>query len=539
MDVIELALPQPNPFAADYMDGRKHVLSMFDYHYLDPADDEQRLAELRERSFPREALSDVLMAYNRRFSPSDEVAGNIEKLRRPDSSVVIGGQQAGLLTGPLYTIHKCISIIRLARKKEEQLGVPVVPVFWIAGEDHDFDEVNHTYVWEQNRIRKVAVPRPTPFKTSVSNTELNKKTMASWIDDVVKSFGEREHTKEIMHILRDSLRKSGTFTDFFAHILMSLFKGYGLVLVDSDDPDLRRVESPFFKQMIRDNEGIDGAVSQQLHKLAEAGYDRPIDVGHAHLFFNVNGERTLLERDETGHFRGKNNACVLTEAELLRIAKDAPEKLSNNVVTRPLMQELLFPTLAFIGGPGEIAYWGTFKTMFHSFGCRIPPVVPRLQITLVDRQTEKWLAQHGTSLEEAMREGVRGAKATWLDEEHGSGVREAIQQTKEDIERAHERLRQLAIDIDPHLEPLGRKNVAHLFTQVDYFGRQIERSYRQPYERKLAKFDHIEACLHPRQAPQERVWGVFPFLNRYGVDLIDRLVEAPLSFNKLHKVVLL
>ncbi|HEU5139828.1 MAG TPA: bacillithiol biosynthesis cysteine-adding enzyme BshC [Bacillales bacterium] len=541
MEINEINLPQKNLLASGYMEGDERVLSFFDYASNDQGDYHKRLMELQERTFPREALAEVLHDYNSRFSPSEAVVSNIERFKKPESVTVIGGQQAGVLTGPLYTIHKCLSILRLAEEKEERLGVPVIPIFWIAGEDHDFAEVNHTHVLNHNRVEKHTVPQSIATKQSVTEIKMEKDPIRSWVEEIIRSYGETKHTKSILRLLDESLRDSETYVDWFAAIIMHLFKEQGLVLLDSGDPRLRTVEIPFFKKMIENNRELNETLLNQIHKLSMAGLDSAIDAetNSANLFYHLNGERVLLERDEEGNFRGKNNECFMSEQEFLSEVETHPNRVSNNVVTRPLMQELLFPTLAFIAGPGEIAYWGTLKSVFHLFGCQQPLLVPRLNITLVDRRTEKWLKDQGFSVPEVLTDGTESKKERWLASRKERDIDLETTQVKNEINRAHEQMRSLAAQVDPHLVAIGEKNIGHLFRQIDYFADQIERSYRGRYERELAKFDRIEACLHPKNGLQERVWSVFPFLNQYGSDLVGRLTTEPFEFNGRHKIVFL
>lgn len=541
MELTELSLPQKNQIASAYMDGKQSVLSLFDYDPRNPAHFEQRLAELRGRDFPRKELADLLLSYNQRLNPSSKVLDHIEMLKQPDSLVVIGGQQAGVLTGPLYTIHKCISIIQLAKQQEKNLGVPVIPVFWIAGEDHDFAEINHTYVMKENRPKKTTVPDKVWQKKSASDIDLNHDSLHVWVEQIVKSFGETEHTKQVYAILMQSLKHSKTFTDWFARLIMGLFKEYGLVLIDSGDKALRNLEKPYFTQMIENNEALNRSVLGQVERLRKAGYEESIEVDEksANLFYTVNGERILLERDEEGCFRGKNHECLLSEEELLKEAEDHPERLSNNVVTRPIMQESLFPTLSFIAGPGEIAYWSTLKQAFHLFGCNLPLLVPRLNITLLDRRTEKWLKDKSVSAEVALSEGIQPYKERWLQEQQDWDIDVESESVKEGMDQAHKRLRRVAEDIDPALRDIGNKNIEHIYHQIDYFRRQMLRIVRGKHERELAKFDQIEAWLLPNNGPQERVWSVFSFLNEYGLDLLEKLMEEQYEFNGKHKLIYL
>ncbi|HEX7065666.1 MAG TPA: bacillithiol biosynthesis cysteine-adding enzyme BshC [Bacillales bacterium] len=541
MDINEISLPQKNRLASGYMEGEEHVLSFFDYASADQGDFHTRLAELQERTFPRKELAKVLHDYNSRFSPSEAVISNIERLKQPESVAVIGGQQAGVLTGPMYTIHKCLSIIQLAKQQEKRLGVPVIPVFWIAGEDHDFAEVNHTYVLENNRIEKNTVPGAGSAKQPVTDIKIQKDQIWPWVEKIIRSYGETKHTKSVLRLLDESLEDSETFVDWFAFIIMYLFKEQGLVLLDSGDPQLRAVEAPYFKKMVKNNGELNKELLNQIHKLSEAGFDSAIDVDEnsANLFYHLNGERILLERDEEGNFRGKNNECLMSEKELLSEVERHPNHISNNVVTRPLMQELLFPTLAFIAGPGEIAYWGTLKEVFHLFGCRLPLLVPRLNITLVDRRTEKWLENQGFSAMEVLIDGIQSKKERWLASRKDWDIDLETRRVKTEIDRVHKQMRSLAVQVDPHLESIARKNIGHVFRQIDYFSDQIERSHRGRYERELGRFDRIEACLLPKNGFQERMWSVFPFLNRYGPDLVGRLTTCEFQFNHKHKVVFL
>src|SRR5699024_8817028 len=156
-----------------------------------------------------------------------------------------------------------------------------------------------------------------------------------------------------------------------------------IVLIDSADEAVRKMESNYFIQLIEKQPEISKGVYHSLEDLKKSGYAVSLeaDPEDGHLFYHLNGERILLTRDEEGNWQGKQGECLLSNEELIQIAKDQPELLSNNVATRPLMQELLFPTLAFIGGPGEIAYWAALQRAFAALEIKMPPVVPRLSLT--------------------------------------------------------------------------------------------------------------------------------------------------------------
>ena len=173
MEVREISLAATTPLATDYINGTFPTEKGFSYPLQ--ADDVfyRRLRDIKERTYPRRELVEYLSSYHQQFHASPETFDNIEKLLDPESVVVVGGQQAGLLTGPLYTIYKIISVIKLAKEQERKLGVPVVPLFWIAGEDHDIAEVNHVYIAEDGKIKKYVYPDIPQEKRMVSDLPLD------------------------------------------------------------------------------------------------------------------------------------------------------------------------------------------------------------------------------------------------------------------------------------------------------------------------------------------------------------------------------
>ena len=240
MEMKDLALPSLNRFASDYLQNRLETEEYFHYDLSNPDIYRNRYLELMNRSFLRGELSDYIQQYMSRFPSSDAVNGNIERLRSNDSVVVIGGQQAGLLSGPLYTIHKVISIIKLAEEQEKELGKSVIPVFWIAGEDHDLAEVNHVYVMKNSKPNKKTYPSYQPYKTMVSDVELDTEKAEKWFEEIIETYGETAFTNKLLIDIKETIEQSNTFVDFFARLIHEWFHEYGLLLVDAGDPKLRR-----------------------------------------------------------------------------------------------------------------------------------------------------------------------------------------------------------------------------------------------------------------------------------------------------------
>ncbi|KGP72439.1 bacillithiol biosynthesis cysteine-adding enzyme BshC [Pontibacillus yanchengensis] len=530
-----------NKLMTDYRNESLEALRNFHYNPFQQEEYNKRLEELNNREFQREELSAHLHHLNREWGASDETLHNIERLKDNQSVVVVGGQQAGLLTGPLYTIHKIVSIIVMAREQETELGVPVIPLFWIAGEDHDYDEINHIYMPYSPRMKKFRILQKQLNKSSISDMEMDQQAIKTWLDRLFTQLGESSYTNDLYTMLNQKLESSETFVDFFARIIFALFDHEGLVLLDAHHPSLRTLESNYFKQMIHQQPAISEGVTQALHHTAQQGYSVNLeaDMHDGHLFYTYNQNRVLLVRGDDGSWEGKQGECRLTTDELMEVADQSPEKLSNNVVTRPIMQDLVLPTLAFIGGPGEIGYWSTLKPAFEAIGVQMPPVMPRLSLSLLDRTSEKWLDRHLIDVTSAINNGVSEEKSQWISMQSYPPIEQLSDEVKRAIERAHRPLKEKAHEIRDDLGQVAEKNLFYLFRDVEFLQERMEHALEEKHSRELQVFDEIDLTLHPEGGLQERIWNVLPWVNQYGPQLPSRLTELTYDFKKPHHVIYL
>ncbi|WP_078547319.1 bacillithiol biosynthesis cysteine-adding enzyme BshC [Litchfieldia alkalitelluris] len=540
MEVISLSLPSTNKLVKSYTMGDIETADLFDYGIKDPDTYTKRIEDLKKRNFPRQKLVAYLKQFNEKYGFGSETFENISKLLDPSSVVVVGGQQAGLLTGPLYTIHKIISIIKLAKEQEESLGVPVVPVFWIAGEDHDFAEINHLHIKNKQTIKKKIIEQRQMERSSVSSLIIDKSVCEKWIDDIFESFGETAYTKDLIAKLQNHLNDSSTYVDFFGFVIKELFSNTGIVLLDSGSSGLREIESDFFQEMIERNELIHDSVVAAQTLLKEQGYKLSIEmpIYSANLFYHYKNERLLLEYDKNSErFTNKSSSLELTKQELLQIAKEQPSLLSNNVVTRPLMQELLLPTLAFISGPGEVAYWAELKKVFEAWEIKMPPIVPRVSITFLDRSIETDMYDVNVSIEDVLLNSVEKIKESLIKEQVNYDLDRLVAEAKNEVEQVHKRLREVALDIDSSLCPLLNKNSDYIQSQFDFISKTLEKRLLLRHQVEINRFNRIQSSLMPNNAPQERIWNIYYYLNKYGSDFINDVLELPIKVDGEHKVI--
>lgn len=539
MRIDPIHLIHKSPFIRKYRNIDEEVMDFFDYSPF--SDYERRVNDLKLRTFQRDELADVLVRMNKRWGADQATIENIERLREEGSVVVIGGQQAGLLTGPLYTFNKIISILHFSKKQEEKLGIPVIPVFWIAGEDHDFDEINHIYMQTKEAIIKHRVSQFIPGKFPISNISLEHDLIKKWLQQIFQEMQETMYTKDLYTTIRRVLEQSDTYVDFFAKLINQFFANYGLVLIDSADQDLRKLEREYFKKMILHQEKIAKSVYDRLQTLASKDYIIDLDakINDAHLFYHLHNERVLLERTKDGKWIGKQEEVLFTTDELLQKLEEKPYLFSNNVVTRPLMQELLFPTLAFVAGDGEISYWGVLKDAFHQLKLKMPPVLPRLSFTYVDLQTEQLLNKYSISLKDAINAGLEIYKMNWLKQKQQPPIGQLIESIKESIDSVHRSLRDVARSIRADLEGLANKNLRLIHRELDYVEQRLQNALEEKYEKEIGHFNQLQNRLYPENSLQERVLNPIHLLNDYGYTFIDQMLQLNFSYEKDHYVIYL
>ncbi|MBH5316914.1 bacillithiol biosynthesis cysteine-adding enzyme BshC [Paenibacillus sp. GSMTC-2017] len=519
--------------------------TLFGYHSGCEQDWEKRANSLHNNSNTRASsldVANVLRLYNKRMNATEETMSAISSLAE-GSPVVIGGQQAGLWTGPLLVIHKAVSIIKAAKSASEQLGITVVPLFWIAGEDHDWDEANHTYVITSDQeLRKLSVARPEGARTSVSRTLLSSDTWVRLIEELEQSLPHSEFKPQLLEQLTDMSKGSYSLSDMFAHMLSHLFGREGLVLLDADDPELRKLESPMFSRMLEHNDELESAYVSTGEAIKEFGYALQAEVtassANIFLFHPDRGEERVLLYKRNGGYEDRKGISSWTKEELLQIAAERPQLLSNNVLTRPLMQDYLFPVLGTVLGPGEIAYWALTGEAFKVLGMEMPILVPRMSFTLVEGIVAKNMEKYDLTFADVM-ERFDARKEKWLKDQDSLAIAEKFGIVRANFEASYKPLVDLAASIQQGLAKLGDTNMTKILEQIDYMESKTTDAHQKQFEASIRQLERIRLALHPSGKPQERVVTMVAYWNRYGNSWLHNLLEAPYSRTGGHEIVYL
>lgn len=516
----------------------------FIQEYFDYTNDEQglkeRLAELKTRTFQREELQDIIRSFMEPFGISSAAAKRIEQIVDEESVMVVGGQQAGVLTGPLYSVHKAITVLLHAKEQEASLGVPVIPVFWIAGEDHDLNEINHIYSETNGQLRKEQLADTFVLKEMASDAQYTEENMIQLITAAFEKFGETVYTKQLYEEVLDAVKQERTFTNFFVRLMNNLFSKHGLLFIDAAYKPLRQLEGRYFEKLITQNEQVAIAAAKVETALDAEGFGKPIEVdsSDAHLFYVHETGRVLLQR-EGSLFVNESAGLSFTEEELLVIAKEEPEKLSNNVVTRPIMQDFVLPVLSFVGGGGELAYWAILKEAFHVVDMKMPVFIPRISITLVTRSVEKVLQEEELTIQDVMNGQASERKRQVFEALQDQGFKTSVNHIEQLLQQRYDQLTETYGENDQALQQLLEQNFMYHQKQFMYLQEKYEDVVYVNHQRQLNKFDLIETQLFPMMQLQERIYHPYYFMNVYGPTLIDELLALPLKNDGKHQVVYL
>lgn len=480
-----------------------------------------RQKQLQKWKPPSPELWPWLKEKNLAWGCSSQVLEAIDCLSQ-GAPVVVTGQQAGLLTGPLYTIYKAASAVNLARQLSQELETAVVPVFWLASEDHDFLEVRSAF-FPAGAGKEVLFPGDYQL-TPAAEIPLTRAAVDSVLQQLEEILPETEFTPQLFALVEGAAQ--GSFSDWCGGLLSRLFGQYGLVLLDSCGLPVRQAARPVFAQAIEDGEEIHRLLEAAGAAMVARGRRPGLDVPrqHSHLFLMEGGQRLALLRQGKA-FADRNGTVALTQGELRRIVQEEPWRLSPNVALRPLVQELVVPVLAIIGGPGELAYLEQLRPVFTHFGLEQPPVLPRMGGWLLEPPIARLLERYGLEPGQDLDAWLQAA----LSQADSWGIPRAFARLREKIRAEYARITPGLAEIDSQLTQLGAKNLDKVMEQVDWLEARATAAHRRKHEDMLRQGQRLKVALSPRGQEQQRLHNVFWYFNKYGPALLAAIMEQPLA----------
>ncbi len=509
----------------DYLAGRDEVLRFFPRHF-------KQLPELGEyaghvaSSFGNDRLGlvEMLLTYNKKSGCSHQTEEQIQKLADPLSVAVLTGQQTGLCTGPLYTVYKAIAAVKLARKLEKQFGRPVVPVFWLASEDHDFSEASQFSLLDRsNRLQKVSLDlehRGEP----VGMLPLPARAAADVIEEMAALVQPSEFSNDVLELLKESAHLSSTPAEWFARILTFLSAETGLVLFDPLLPESRRMLIPFYLKTVELAEETGEALRTREQELSEAGY--PLQVEREEeasmLMYIADKRSALYRRDE--RFATRDGAASFGKESLCSLIKESPEMISPNVLLRPLAQDSLFPTIVYLPGAGELSYFAQLMPLYTVFGISAPVLQPRPGLTIVEPRLKRYLERYGVPETDIFSSLDSHLKKT-LAAKAGVDTELVFGRLHTRMEEEYRQLRRELSGLDGQLGALTDKNLQRVVRETVYLQKQAEQAAKKKNDVVVRQLDNLAQALLPLGKLQERILNLFPFLIKYGPGFWQSLIS--------------
>ncbi|NUM55741.1 MAG: bacillithiol biosynthesis cysteine-adding enzyme BshC [Candidatus Hydrogenedentes bacterium] len=492
-----------------YLDGSEELLpfyngfpeSLFDWEPIEAFVHPDRLAELE--------------AYQRRI-------GN--DIPAMECTEVVTGQQPALLSGPLYTIYKIATTIRLAEHLGSKFGSRVTPIYWMGSDDHDFEEASTAHI-----LTKKHEPLALTYKPASDIADMPlyrvplEPALHTLIDHAADAAPGSDYRAEVQSFLHDSLDASESFSEWNARIIARLFRGMNLLIVTPELPEVRGYSQHVIEKEIQEPLISTRLVNEQGRRLQSLGFAPQIQKkdNECGFFVEVAGRRSKVTYDD-GLFVVHTARSKYSQSEMLSMLQDEPLLFSPNVALRCIAQQLLFVPRAYIGGPGEISYWAQFKTLFEHFEVTMPTVYPRARCVLTTTKLAQLCAKFG--LEPAHL--AESAPEALLD----SALRSAI--TDPELDRFRNRRKAILEELTSLSNELT-KSVAASRDLAERVGGLLEKFESELLQRNETQADAVRRqitrlcnAFAPFRKPQERVYTIFSFLFEHGWDLIPRIVRG-------------
>lgn len=535
-------IPQQSRLFLDYLRDpvslRRFYPSAVRFHHELP----QRANEVLENHrVDRGRVCDALAAMNARWGATEETLKNIELLRDPDCLAVVSGQQAGLFTGPLYTIYKALSAVKLAGCLRTR-NTKSVPVFWIASEDHDFAEVAHAeFISRECQLAKIEVSPALHKENQPVGQVVLDESINSILDQFFEQLPNSEFLADVKSLIQNAWQNGRSYSDAFATMMTSLLGKHGLIFLDPLDPELKKLAAPLYADAARRAPEIANAIEERSRELEAAGYHAQVmaSANSFPLFYHDDkGARHAITRLDNGKYKAKECDNEYTADQLADLAEKSPQRFSPNVTLRAVVQDYLLPTIAYYGGAAEIAYFAQTAEVYRVLSRPATPILPRSSLTMVERHTGRSLERYNLRLEDFF-DGLDNLMKLVVEEHLGANTSKLFTQSEQRVNEELDRLRQELASVDPTLAgalDTGRKKINY---QLEGLRSRFVRAQLGRDEAAQRQLQRAFDQLYPQKDLQERHINITSLLSRHGTYVIEWIYNAVNIGSNEHQIVYL
>lgn len=503
------------------LEGDPRACSFYPRSWQDPEAYRSRAAELADR------LGDT--GWTEAVTARGEKARErLEAIRKGEGFVVTTGQQPGLFTGPLYSLYKALTAVRLAEALEKVVDRPVAPLFWVASEDHDWAESNHAHiVGVDNDLHRLEVPD----REGAGSLPLHRIPVGDAVPGLLEQLRgllpETPVAEEALTLFQEAYGQDGvTLASGFQGALERMLEPFGVLFVQAHDPVLKARARPLLERSVTQAQALEGILAERARKLE--GEDFPVQVPimeeGVNLFLEGPGGRERLYRDGDG-FRLRHSGEHLSREEVLARIADAPETVSPNVLLRPVVEAHVFPTLSYVAGPGELSYFAQLHPLFQALEVGMPVIHPRFGATVVERKIGKVLDKFDLPREALFRPFHELAGEIARDEVP-EDVRRTLGEIRGALGKGTGALVQAAREVDPTLKGPIQHARSVAMDAFDDAEKKILQAVKRENETALKQLEKAVLHIAPEGKPQERVLTPAYYLARYGADWVRSVADG-------------
>jgi bacillithiol synthase len=501
-----------------------HLFTDFQYRFdrvarfyaFNPHDGASYAESAREIEYPDQRRAALVEA----LRPGNPETASLDLLARPGTVAVVTGQQVGLFSGPAYTIYKALTAVRLAARLTEQ-GIPAVPMFWLATEDHDLAEVNHTFLFgPDHQPVELSVHANGGAERPVGRIAIAEPPVDR-LCDLLRAF---PYGDEVGELARAAYTPGATFGRAFRALLQRLLAGRGVLFVDPLEEPIRKLAAPLLERTVEQDEELHRRLIARGDELEQAGYHAQVHLeAKTSLVFLLDGERRIALRRQNGEYatKLKSGERKYSTAELA----SGPEHLSPNALLRPVVQDYVLPTVAYVGGPAELAYMAQSEVLYRELLGRMPVMTSRGGFTLLDARSVKLMNRYGLNVPALFQgdEEVRDRIARKLVPPELTNGIESVRRT---VSQSVEKLGKDLTAFDSTLAEAAGKSARKMLHQLSKIEHKTARETLKRDERAVAEASYLSGLIFPHKHLQERYYSILPFLAKHGVsELMETLYE--------------
>ncbi len=470
----------------------------------------------------RKAVIEILREQNERFVPANKLdpatARNLERLAA-GAVAIVSGQQVGLFSGPAYTLYKALSAVRCAEETTRR-GIEAVPVFWLATEDHDFAEVNHTFWNTRNGLARYELPAIE----ANSGRHVGELILGPEIEAIVATATqtlEGSYAEQVAQALRESYTTGDTYGSAFGKLMARVLTGRGIVFIDPLDKRFHRLAAAAYQRAIDEADTLRDALLARTKELEHAGYHAQVKVTHEStlLFFDVAGHREPL--------RGRNGKFIAGDAEFTRdqLAAElqtAPEKFTPSALFRPVIQDTLLPTAAYFGGPAEVSYFAQSQVAYRKILGRMPAILSRASFTVIEPPIARFLDHYGLDIRDLFA-GSQHLRARMEQKSLPAGLSAQFEQTEASLRSMLNGYEEPFARLDSTLVEALRAAERKMLHQIEQLRGKVARAENFRSGVLDRKERILIDSLYPDGGLQERTHCALPLLASYGPEFLDKL----------------